>query len=271
LSLTRVDSPHRAVELESSEGFVVARVNHPPANALSPVVLAGLDAAADAVERHRAAALLITSDLDGFFAAGADIKHMRSLDGPGFAGYGAQMRTVFERIAGLQTITIAAIDGVALGGGLELALACKLRIGSTGARLGVPEIKLGLIPGAGGTQRLPRLIGRGRALDMLLTGRQVTGPEAHAIGLIDRLVPDGEAEDHALAMARQLAGVSVPALSATERCVEAALRVEHSVGLQIEADEEQALFEDGEALEGIAAFVSRRAPVFVSAQARRKS
>jgi enoyl-CoA hydratase len=267
VSSIRVDSFNSAVGLEVIDGFVVARLHHPPANPLSPVVLDGLDAAADAVERHRALAFVITSDLDGFFAAGADIKHMRTLDGPGFGRYGTHMRRVFERIAALPTVSIAAVDGVALGGGLELALACTLRLGSPQARLGVPEIKLGLIPGAGGTQRLPRLIGRGRALDMLLTGRQVPGTEAHAIGLLDRLVADGDAEDEALVIARKLAGFSVPAVAATQRCVDAALSVEPSVGLQIEADEEQALFENGEALEGIAAFVARRAPVFASAHA----
>lgn len=264
MSSIRIDSPNSAVGLEATDGFVVARLHHPRANPLGPAVLDGLDAAAAAVERHRAA-LVITSDLDGFLAAGADIKHMSTLDGPGFARYGAHMRRGFERIASLPSMSIA--DGVALGGGLELALACRLRLGSPAARLGVPEIKLGLIPGAGGTQRLPRLIGPGRSLDMLLTGRQVSGAEAHAIGLLDRLVADGEAEDQALAIARQLAGFSAPAVAATERCVDAALTAELGVGLQIEAYEEQALFEAGEALAGIAAFVGRRPPVFASAQA----
>lgn len=268
MSLISVDSPNEAVGLELGGGFVVARLRHPPANPLSPVVLDGLDAAADAVERHRAAALVVASELDGFFAAGADIKHMQTLDGPGFAAYGAHMRRVFERIAALDAVTIAAVDGLALGGGLELALSCKLRFGSPGARLGVPEIKLGLIPGAGGTQRLPRLVGRGRALDMLLSARQVPGEEAHAFGLIDRLVPDGEPEARALEVACAVADFSAPAVAATQRCVEAALSVELASGLQIEAAEEQSLFEDGEAYEGIAAFIARRPPVFASARAR---
>jgi enoyl-CoA hydratase len=230
--------------------------------------LGGLADAADAVEQSGAAALVVASGIEGFFAAGADIKHMKSLDPPGFAAYGARMRAVFARLAGLEALTIAAIEGLALGGGLELSLACKLRIGSPAARLGVPEIKLGLIPGAGGTQRLPRVIGRSRALDLLVTGRQVAGEEAHAIGLLDRLVDEGEAEKVAVEIAQRVAGFSRPALRATDRCVEAAFTLDLEAGITFEADEEQALFEDGEASEGIAAFVGRRAPVFPSVVAR---
>jgi enoyl-CoA hydratase/carnithine racemase len=259
---------HAAVSIETSPELVLARLTHAPANPLSPPVLEGLAAAADAVEQSGAAAFVIASGIDGFFAAGADIKHMKSLDPAGFAAYGARMREVFARLAGLEALTIAAIEGLALGGGLELSLACKLRIGSPAARLGVPEIKLGLIPGAGGTQRLPRVIGRSRALDLLLTGRQVAGEEAHAIGLLDRLVDEGEAEKVAVEIAQRVAGFSRPALRATDRCVEAAFRLDLEAGIAFEADEEQALFEDGEASEGIAAFVDRRAPVFPSVAAR---
>ena len=259
------DGSGLAVALEHAEGLVLARLHHVPANPLSPVVLEGLDAAAEAVERSGAAALVIASGLDGFFAAGADIKYMRTLDGAGFAAYGKRMREVFARLADLDALTVAAIEGLALGGGLELALACKLRIGSPAARLGVPEIKLGLIPGAGGTQRLPRVIGRSRALDLLVTGRQVEGSEAHAIGLLDRLVDDGQAEAVACDIARRVMGFSAPALRATDRCLDAAFTMELADGIAFEAAQERALFEHGEASEGIAAFVERRGPVFASA------
>ena len=251
-----------AVSLEVTGDFVLARMNHGPANPLSPAVLEGLDGAADAVESSGAAALVIASALEGFFAAGADIKHMQSLDDAGFAAYGARMRAVFARIAGLDAVSVAAVEGLALGGGLELALACKLRVGAPAARLGVPEIKLGLIPGAGGTQRLPRVIGRSRALDLLVTGRQVDGAEAYAIGLLDRLVAEGEAEAVAREIAGRVAGFSVPALRATDRCLDAAFTMDLERGIAFEAAQEQTLFEDGEAREGIAAFVARRPPEF---------
>jgi enoyl-CoA hydratase len=257
-----------SVPVEVNGEVVLARLVNPPANPLSPGVLEGLDAAADVVERQGARAFVIASGVPDFFAAGADIKHMESLDGGGFAAYGEQMRAVFDRIDNLDAVSIAAIDGLALGGGLELALACTLRVGSRRVGLGLPEIKLGLIPGAGGTQRLPRLAGRSRALDMLLTGRQIDGAEAYVVGLLDRLVADAAVEREAIGMARQLARYSVPALEATRRCVEVALTMDHAAGMAFEAAEEQALFEDGEASEGIAAFVGRRAPVFPSVVAR---
>lgn len=255
-----------AVQIETDEGFVLAQLVHAPANPLSPLVLDGLTDAVDTVQRSGSRTLVIASGIDGFFAAGADIKHMTSLDGAGFAAYGERMRAVFARINGLDAVSIAAIDGLALGGGLELALACTLRVGSRRARLGVPEIKLGLIPGAGGTQRLPRIVGASRALDLLLTGRAVDGAEAHIIGLLDRLVDDGEAEREAVAIARQLARFSIPAIEATSRCVAATSKLGLDEGIAFEAAEEQALFENGEALEGLEAFVARRPAVFRSAK-----
>jgi enoyl-CoA hydratase/carnithine racemase len=251
-----------AVEILPGPGYVLARLQHPPANPLGPALLDGLDAAADMVEELGSPALVISSSIPGVFAAGADIKYMRSLDGDGFAAYGEQMRRVFARIAALPAISIAAIDGLALGGGLELALVCDLRIGSLHAQVGLPEIKLGLIPGAGGTQRLPRIVGRSRALEILLTARQVPAREAHALGLLDRLVAAGRAEETAIETAAQLAQASAPAVAATKRCVEAAFTHDLESGIAFEAAEENALFSDGEAGEGILAFVERRAPVF---------
>jgi enoyl-CoA hydratase/carnithine racemase len=254
----------RAVHVYVHGDFVVARLAHPPANPLAPAVLEGLDAAADAVDSVGAYALVVASELPGYFAAGADIKHMASLNADGFAAYGVHMRHVLERIAALDAVSIAAIDGLALGGGLELALACTLRIGSMSARVGLPEVKLGLIPGAGGTQRLPRVVGRSRALDMILTGRQVAAEEAHSMGLLDRLVPSGTAEKVALEIAAQLAASSAPALAAIRTSVEAAFSEEFADGMGVEADQEQALFTQGDGREGIAAFLERRRPTFAS-------
>jgi len=206
--------------------------------------------------------LVVASRVDGFFAAGADIKHMATVDAEGFAAYGDALRTMLNRFASPSRISIAAVDGLALGGGLELALACTLRIGSERATFGLPEVKLGLIPGAGGTQRLPRLVGRGRALDMMLTGRRFDAAEAHAIGLIDRLVAPGEAESAALALARELRELSQSALHAVVRSVDIAADLSLREGLLRERNEEQRLFERCEAREGIAAFLQKRPPDF---------
>ncbi len=171
------------------------------------------------------------------------------------------MRAVNDRIAAAGFLSIAAVDGLALGGGLELALACTLRVAGPRARLGLPEVKLGLIPGAGGIQRLPRLVGRGRALDIMLTARQVDTAEALAIGLVDRLT-DGDAADAALDLACELAAASLRAQLAVLRSVDAAFDLPIEQGFVVEAAHEQDLFEHGEAAVGIAAFLERRAPKF---------
>jgi len=237
-------------------------LSSPPANALSVPLLAGLHAAIDAAAAAGdVKAVVMSSALDGFFAAGADIKHLAKIDGESFAAYGGQMRAVNDRIAAAPWISVAAVDGLALGGGLELALACTLRVSGPRARYGLPEVRLGLIPGAGGTQRLPRLVGRGRALDIMLTARQVPADEALAIGLVDRLT-ESDVASEALALATQLARASLPAQRAVIRAVDAAFDLPLEAGFKFEADQEQSLFETGEAAEGVAAFVAKRAARF---------
>jgi enoyl-CoA hydratase len=235
-------------------------LRRPPANALGLPLIEGLDAALDAT--RDAKILVVASRIPGFFAAGADIKHMATVDNDEFAAYGDTLRNALNRFAASERISIAAVDGLALGGGLELALACTLRIGSERAMFGLPEVKLGLIPGAGGTQRLPRIVGRSRALDIMLTGRHIDANEAFSIGLIDRVVAPGEAETSALAMARELRELSQPALHAVVRSVDIAADLPLGEGLGRERREEQRLFESGEGREGIAAFVERRPPRF---------
>lgn len=234
----------------------------PPANALSVPLLDGLHAALDAAEAAgNVKVMIVSSALDGFFAAGADIKHLAKIDAESFAGYGAQMRAVNDRIAAAPWLSVAAVDGLALGGGLELAMACTLRVSGPRARYGLPEVRLGLIPGAGGTQRLPSLVGRGRALDIMLTARQVPADEALAIGLVDRLT-EGDVTVEALTLAGELSRGSLPAQRAVVRSVDAAFDLPIEAGFKYEADQEQSLFEEGEAIEGITAFVAKRSPRF---------
>ena len=243
------------------------RLHRPPANALGLALVDGMQRALDEFERSDARVLVITSALDGFFAAGADIKLMASfLDSPGaedFADYGERLRAPLHRLATSDRPSIAAIEGLALGGGLELALACTLRVGSHTARLGLPEVKLGLIPGAGGTQRLPRLVGRGRALDLLLTAREVPAEEAHAIGLLDRLVEPGSAAKEAMALAGTLCERSGAALTQILRCVDDAHEEALELGLAREAERVTALFGGTEAREGLRAFLDKRRPNYV--------
>jgi enoyl-CoA hydratase len=227
-----------------------------PANALSYALLDGLRGAIGSPAVRGARVVVIGSRLPRFFAAGADLKLMATLDGSGFAAYLATLRGVLDEIAALPQPTIAALGGVTLGGGLELALACTLRVASHEARLGVPEVRLGLLPGAGGTQRLPRLIGRSRALDLLLTGRAVDGEEALRLGLVDRLGPDADAA--AAALARQVAALPAAATQAIGRCVDAAADGDRKAGMRTELDELLGLFSSDEGRAGIQAFIARR-------------
>ena len=247
-------------ELDGRCAFVT--MERPPANALGGRLVAGLGGALDRAVADGARAAVVRSGVAGFFAAGADLKLIATLDARGFAAYLSSLRDVLERLAAAPIVTVAAVDGHALGGGLELAMACTLRVASRRARLGVPEVKLGLLPGAGGTQRLPRLVGRGAALDLLLSGRSADGEEAHRLGLVDRLVGDGEADAAAAEWAAAFAVGPAGAHAAIVRCVDAARDLPHDQGMRVERDELVALFGTADANEGVAAFLERRAARF---------
>lgn len=236
-------------------------LNDPPANALSLPLVDGLAAALDEVQRSDAVVLVVRSAVPRFFMAGADLKHLQRAGADGFEDYIVRLRGVLERIPELPLISIAAIDGHALGGGFELAAACTLRVAGPGARLGVPEVKLGLLPGAGGTQRLPRLVGRGAALDLLLTGRSVGAEEALRIGMVDRVAEDG-AEAEALRLAAEVAVHPRSALTAIVRCVDAARDMPFADGFAVERREIVDLFAGADAQEGLTAFVEKRPPRF---------
>lgn len=244
------------------DGIMEFVLDRPPANALGPPIIEGLTAALDAADAAGSHVVVVSSAVPGFFAAGADIKYMVDADIEAFSAYGDRLRSALDRLAAPDRLSVAALDGLALGGGLELAMACTLRVAGRSAKLGLPEVKLGLIPGAGGTQRLPRLVGRGRALDIMLTGRQVSGDEAFAIGLVDRIVEQGAAADAAQSLARELRALSLPAQQALIRTVDAAFDKSLSEGCAFEVEQVRHVFEAGEAHEGMVAFLEKRAPDF---------
>jgi enoyl-CoA hydratase len=250
------------VSLRIAGSVIEIMLNRPPANALGPPIIDGLHNGLNAADALPAKVIVVSSALPGFFAAGADIKHMSSIDAASFGAYGDALRAAVERLAAHPAVSVAAVDGLALGGGLEVAMACSMRVAGSAARLGLPEVKLGLIPGAGGTQRLPLLVGRGRALDIMLTGREVDAEEAFRIGLVDRLVPAGTAQDAAWELAGELCNASLPAQQAVVRTVDAAYDRPLAEGLRYEAEQVNELFERGEAAEGLRAFIDKRAPQF---------
>ena len=230
-------------------------------NALSFVILEDIAAAFDAVTTLGTRALLITGASTKAFCAGADVKELRNRDPAAHKRSIERGQAIFAKLDALPIPSIAVINGYAFGGGLELALAATFRLATPNAKLGFPEIKLGLIPGYGGTQRLPRVIGEARALEMILTGRTLDAEEAHRIGLVHRLI-EGDPIEAGLAFARELTRYSLPVLALARSAVSRALDVPIHEGLKIEADVATLAYQTADAEEGMAAFVEKRAPVF---------
>jgi len=235
-----------------SDGVAVVRLDRPTLNALSLAVLSQLRTAFAALAEDEPGAVVLYGG-ERLFAAGADVSELGAPGAP--AAVAEHFHAATEAIAGLATVTIAAVTGYALGGGLELALACDLRVVADDARLGQPEVLLGIIPGGGATQRLPRLVGPARAKDLILTGRQVGAEEALRMGLADRVVPRSEVLDEAVALGAALAAGPRRALVAAKAVIEAAARTTLADGLEKEAAAFVAVFDTDDARHGIASFL----------------
>ena len=230
-------------------------------NALSFELLERLDQTLDEVAGGDSRALVVTGAGDRAFCAGADIAELRHRP-PMECKRGIERgQAVFRKLEELPIPSIAAINGYAFGGGLELALACTFRIATGRAKLGCPEIKLGLIPGYGGTQRLPRLIGPARAQEIVLTGEAVDAERAAAIGLVNRLV-EGDAVEAALQMASEFSRYSLPVLDLARRAVLRATETPLSAGLAAEAELATIAYALEDSAEGMAAFAEKRQPRF---------
>jgi len=246
------------VELSKIGDDALLRLNRPDAlNALSFAIIRDIAEALDEVASWKVRSLVVTGAGEKAFCAGADIKELggRSMID---CKRGAEMgQATFAKLDRLPFASVAAINGFAFGGGLELALACTFRVATPNAKLGLPEIKLGLIPGYGGTQRLPRVIGEARAMEMIMTGRTVGAEEAERIGLVHRLV-EGDAVDAALAFAHEFSGYSLLAQNFAREAVSRAFDVPLLEGLKIEADLSTLAFRTTDAVEGMAAFTEKR-------------
>ena len=240
----------------------IVTLSQPPANPMSSTIIEALNASVTSFENSDARVLIIESDVPGTFVAGADIKEMKKIGAAGFQNYGKALRELFNRIENVSKPIIAAIDGLALGGGMELALACHLRVGGADAALGLPEPKLGLIPGAGGTQRLPRAIGKSRALDILLTGKTLHAKEAYEYGILNVLTDSGEATQAAIDMAEKIARLSPSSLAEILRIIDIAIDQDLSTGLAAETEAVERLFLYGDVEEGLTAFLEKRTPDF---------
>lgn len=251
-----------AIELTRSGAYAVITLNRPEAlNALSFALIRDLGRALDEVQASDARALLVIGAGAKAFCAGADIKELmgRSLVDQRRGGELGQ--ATFAKIERLPMPSVAIINGYAFGGGLELALGCTFRLATRNAKMGLPEIKLGVIPGYGGTQRLPRAIGEARAMEMILTGRTIDAEEALRIGLVNRIV-DGDALAQGIAYASEFSGYSLPVLGFARDAVSRALATSLNEGLKIEADLATLAFQTRDATEGMAAFAEKRKAKF---------
>ena len=245
------------------DGVRTARIDRPPVNALSTAALQELDAIASSVEDDLAVRVLVlTGTGSRFFVAGADIAEAAATP-PQRAGERTALgQRVLARVAALPLPVIAAVNGLALGGGCELALAADIRLASTSASFGQPEVKLGIMPGFGGSQRLPRLIGMGRALDMLLSGRQVDVGAALDMGLVSEVFKADELADCVAAYARRLCALSPDALAAIKRAAVQGASMSLQAGLELEVSLSNRLRLSRDAQEGLRAFVDKRDPTF---------
>jgi enoyl-CoA hydratase/carnithine racemase len=245
------------VRLEVDGGVATLRLDRPPVNALNAEVQDRLRELAREVDRRADVRAVVLYGGERVFAAGADIKEMAEWSYTDTVDRSYALAASFAAVARIGKPVVAAVTGYALGGGLELALSADVRVCGEGAKLGQPEILLGLIPGAGGTQRLPRLVGPAKAKDMIFTGRFVDAAEALAMGLVDRVVPDGEVYEAARAWAEQFTRGPAYALRAAKEAVDRGLDVDLETGLQIERQQFAALFATEDHAIGMASFIEQ--------------
>jgi enoyl-CoA hydratase/carnithine racemase len=205
-------------------------------------------------------AILVTGAGDKAFCAGADLKERKTMPKERVPDFVRNIRAVMDDVAALPQPTIGVVNGVAFGGGTELLLACDLRVAAPHAQLGLTETSLAIIPGAGGTQRLPRLVGRARAKDLILTGRRIDVVEAERIGLVDRIAPAGQLRETALALARQIADNGPVAVRAAKAAIDEGCDLPIAQGLEVEARCYERVLPTQDRLEALAAFAEKRKP-----------
>ncbi len=256
-------APELVVAKSEEDGVVVLTLRHPPVNALSSPLLAELSGRLDAIASDpETRAVVVTGD-GAYFSAGADLKELATLDlarAPAIVARGQQL---FSRLESLPIPVVAAINGLAVGGGLELALACDLRIAGESAKLGLPEVTFGLMPSYGGTQRLPRAVGTAKAKELIFSGSLVNAAEAVRIGLVNRSVPSGQELRAARDLAHTIAQRAPRAVRGAKLAIREGLALPISEGLRLEAATfEREVLPSEDLLEGLAAFLERRPPKF---------
>jgi enoyl-CoA hydratase len=254
----------RYLSWTSEDGVMTITLSNGPLNVLNGAVSLELcECADDIMGDSSVRVVVVTGAGKRAFSAGGDITEFpKVLEGKDAKQFWRQNRVGFERFAGLRQPTIAAVNGLAYGGGFELALACDLRVASENAKFCLPEIKIGLFPDGGGTQRLPRLVGASRAKKIMFLGEPITAAEAYRIGLVDHVVPVGQALSKALGLAGHLAAMPALALRSIKRAVDEGCDRDLQTGLQLEGELFDDVFQTADAQEGVRAFLEKRQPRF---------
>jgi enoyl-CoA hydratase/carnithine racemase len=253
------------VRLEHEGAVVRLTLDNPPLNLVTAELLAQLGEALGVLEATAPGdvrAVVLTGAGERAFSAGSHVGEFEAQRGPGGRARLALEEATMARLAALPMPVIAAIEGNALGGGLEIALACDMRVASDRARLGLPEVRLAVIPGAGGTQRLPRVVGLARAKELVLTGAVLDAAEAERIGLVNRVVPAGEALAAAHAIARDIAQRGPVAVREAKRLLDLAPETVLAAGLDAEVEASIRVFASDDMLEGATAFLEKRPPIY---------
>jgi len=252
---------HIVVETRGRVGLI--RLNRPQAlNALNSALLRELGEAVDRFDDDSEIGCIVITGSDKAFAAGADIKEMA--DKTFIEAFLGNLAATWDRVAHVRKPVIAAVAGFALGGGCELALECDIVIAADNAKFGQPEIKLGIIPGIGGTQRLPRAVGKAKAMDLILTGRMMDAQEAERCGLVSRVVPAPSLLDEALKVAESIAAMSLPSVLAAKEAVNRAYETSLAEGVRFERRVFHSLFATADQKEGMAAFIGKRPAKFTN-------
>ncbi|KIL53287.1 enoyl-CoA hydratase [Jeotgalibacillus alimentarius] len=248
---------------ENDQYISTAVINRPPANALASDLIMEVNGWLDAVEQDENVRVLLIHGEGRFFSAGADIKEFTQVEsGAEFSKLAARGQKVFERMEAFSKPIIASIHGAALGGGLELAMGCHIRYVSETAKLGLPELQLGLVPGFAGSQRLPRFVGFAKAAEMLLSSDPITGEEAVQWGLANKAFPEDEVLEKSKALASKLAGKSPVSVKAALELLQYSKTGDFHEGVVREADIFGEVFVSEDAKEGISAFIEKRQPEF---------
>lgn len=249
--------------VEREDGVAIATINRPPANALARALILEIDALLDKVENDELVRVIVLRGEGRFFSAGADIEEFTGItSGEEFSELSANGQRVFERLERFSKPVIAAIHGAALGGGLELAMACHIRFVAKNAKLGLPELQLGLIPGFAGTQRLPRYVGMPKAAEMMLTSDPILGEEAERLGLANKALSEEVLFDETVNFAKKIAKKSPIAIKSALEMLQYAKPSTYHEGMKAEANAFGEVLVSEDAKEGIQAFLEKREPIF---------